>query len=303
MNKPVLVIMAAGMGSRYGGLKQIDTVDDENDKIIDFSVYDAKRAGFEKVIFIIKRENLELFREAIGNRAASAVDVEYVFQEMSDIPEGGKIYENRTKPYGTAHAVRSVRKTVNTPFAVINADDYYGPEAFKKVYDHLEKASGSGDHCMVGFRLGNTLTANGSVSRGICSVDDEGHLVDIVEHTKIIQTADGAAYIENGEEIPISADSITSMNMWGFTPDFLEDLDRAFVHFYEEELPRDPQKAECYLPFVVDDVIRSGKAKVKVLDSSDKWFGVTYREDKEYVRDQIKMLKKAGVYPVDLWKN
>ena len=304
MDKPVLVIMAAGMGSRYGGLKQIDTVDDENDKIIDFSIFDAKRAGFEKVIFIIKRENHELFKEAIGDAVSHHMEVEYVFQELTDIPEGEKVYPERTKPYGTAHAVRSVRSVVNGPFAVINADDFYGKEAFRKIYDHLSRLGDSkGDYCMVGFLLGNTLTENGSVSRGICSVDEKGNLVDITERTKIIRTDDGAAYTENGTDyIPISPDSITSMNIWGFSADFLEEIDRAFVKFYREELPKNTEKAECYLPFVVDDMIRNGKATVKVLQSSDKWFGVTYKEDKDHVREQIAQLKKDGVYPKVLWE-
>ena len=303
--KPVLVIMAAGMGSRYGGLKQIDTVDDENDKIIDFSIFDAKRAGFEKVIFIIKRENLEIFKEAIGDAVSGNIEVEYVFQELTDIPEGERVYPERTKPYGTAHAVRSVRNVVNGPFAVINADDFYGREAFQKIYEYLEKAQDeSGNYCMVGFKLGNTLTLNGSVSRGICSVDDNGDLVDITERTKIIKTQDGAAYTENDKDyIPISEDSVTSMNIWGFTADFLKEIDKAFTKFYKEELPNNIEKAECYLPFVVDGMIKSGRATVKVLTSSDKWFGVTYKEDKQYVKDQIGALKNAGVYPKHLWQD
>ena len=303
MDKPVLVIMAAGMGSRYGGLKQIDTVDDDNDKIIDFSIFDAKRAGFEKVIFIIKKENLEIFKEAIGDKVSKHIAVEYVFQDITDIPEGEPLYENRTKPYGTAHAVRSVRNVVNGPFAVINADDFYGREAFAKIYDWLTGMSDStGRYCMVGFKLGNTLTDNGSVSRGICSVDNNGELVDIEEYTKIIRTQDGAAYTENGTDyLPISADSVTSMNIWGFTRDFLDETDRAFIKFYKEELPENIEKAECYLPFVVDDMIKSGKATVKVLSSHDRWFGVTYKEDKQYVKEQISALKEAGVYPVKLW--
>ena len=301
--KPVLVIMAAGMGSRYGGLKQIDTVDDDGDKIIDFSIFDAKRAGFEKVIFIIKKENLDIFKEAVGDAVSKYIEVEYVFQELTDIPEGEKVYPDRVKPYGTAHAVRSVRNVVNGPFAVINADDFYGKEAFQKIYDHLEKVQDQkGNYCMVGFRLANTLTENGSVSRGICSVDDEGYLVDITEYTKIIKTDEGAAYTENGTDyLPISEDSVTSMNIWGFSADFLEEIDKAFTRFYKEELPNNIEKAECYLPFVVDGMIKKHTAKVTVLKSSDKWFGVTYKEDKQYVKDQIKALKDAGVYPRSLW--
>ena len=305
MNEPVLVIMAAGMGSRYGGLKQIDSVDDENDKIIDFSIFDARRAGFKKVIFIIKKENYELFKEAIGDAVSNHIEVEYVFQELTDIPEGERLYENRTKPYGTAHAVRSVRNVVHGPFAVINADDFYGREAFEKIYNYLVNTKGErGNYCMVGFKLGNTLTENGSVSRGICSVDDDGNLVDITERTKIISTEDGAAYTENDKDyIPISADTMTSMNIWGFNEDFLKEIDDAFVKFYKEELPLNIEKAECYLPFVVDRMIKSNRATVKVLSSSDKWFGVTYKEDKEYVKDKIAQLKSQGVYPKYLWQS
>ena len=305
MNEPVLVIMAAGMGSRYGGLKQIDSVDDENDKIIDFSIFDARRAGFKKVIFIIKKENYELFKEAIGDAVSNHIEVEYVFQELTDIPEGERLYENRTKPYGTAHAVRSVRNVVHGPFAVINADDFYGREAFEKIYNYLVNTKGErGNYCMVGFKLGNTLTENGSVSRGICSVDDNGNLVDITERTKIISTEDGAAYTENDKDyIPISANTMTSMNIWGFNEDFLKEIDDAFVKFYKEELPQNIEKAECYLPFVVDRMIKSNRATVKVLSSSDKWFGVTYKEDKEYVKDKIAQLKSQGVYPKYLWQS
>ncbi len=296
--------MAAGMGSRYGGLKQIDTVDEENDKIIDFSIYDAVRAGFEKVIFIIKRENLDLFKEAVGNAVSAHAAVEYAFQELTDIPEGEKLYPERTKPYGTAHAVRAARNLINGPFAVINADDFYGREAFKKIYDHLRSTKGQkGTYCMVGYRLGNTLTDNGSVSRGICTVDDDGNLADITERTSIIRTAGGAAYSENGTDyIPISPESVTSMNMWGFTADLLDEVDRAFTAFYRNELPKNIMKAECYLPFVVDEMIKSKRAEVKVLSSSDRWFGVTYKEDKEYVRSMIAGLKEEGVYPAKLWQ-
>lgn len=303
--KPVLVIMAAGMGSRYGGLKQIDTVDDENDRIIDFSIYDAVSAGFEKIIFIIKKENLEAFREAVGNVVSKRAQVEYVFQELTDIPEGAAMYPERTKPYGTAHAVRAARNVINGPFAVINADDFYGREAFSEIYDFLESAKNeNGNYCMVGYRLGNTLTGNGSVSRGICSVDADGYLKDITEYTKVIETDYGAAYTLNDTDyLNISADSITSMNMWGFTEDFLEELDKAFTKFYAEDLPKDPQKAECYLPMVVGGMIGSGRAKVRVLHSEDRWFGVTYREDKEYVRERIGELKAEGVYPKYLWED
>ena len=307
MDKPVLVIMAAGMGSRYGGLKQIDTVDDQGDKIIDFSIFDAKRAGFAKVIFIIKKENLEVFKEAIGDKVEKSIDVEYVFQDLSDVPKGEATYPDRVKPYGTAHAVRACRNVINGPFAVINADDFYGQQAFKKIYDFLSDeviSESAGKYCMVGFRLGNTLTDNGSVSRGICTVNEDGNLKDIIERTYIVKNEKGAAYSLDGGETftDIDVNSATSMNMWGFTKDFLAQLDSAFYDFYVNELPKNPEKAECYLPFVVDDMLKAGRATVKVLDSEDKWFGVTYKEDKDYVKQQIGALKDKGVYPKELWK-
>lgn len=305
MDKPVLVIMAAGMGSRYGGLKQIDPVDDEGDKIIDFSIYDAKRAGFEKVIFIIKKENEEDFRAAIGDKVANSIEVEYVFQELTDIPAGCSIPEGRVKPYGTAHAVLSCRNIINGPFAVINSDDFYGKETFKLIYDQLTAEQiddGKQHYCMVGFKLGNTLTDNGSVSRGICSLDENGMLADIVERTKIIKTENGAAFTEDGENYEdISTDSITSMNIWGFTKEFIKELEEAFDKFFRNDLPNNPLKGECYLPFVVNDLLKAGKADAKVLTTSDAWFGVTYQEDKPFVKASIKELKDKKVYPVDLW--
>ena len=203
----------------------------------------------------------------MGDAVSEHIEVEYVFQELTDIPEGERMYSGRVKPYGTAHAVRAVRKVVDGPFAVINADDFYGREAFERIYDFLENAgNGTGNYCMVGYKLGNTLTENGSVSRGICTVDEDGFLTDIKEYTRIVKTDDGAAYTTDGTEyLPISADSVTSMNIWGFTAEFLEELDKAFSRFYREELPKDPEKAECYLPFVVDDMIRAGRARVSVL--------------------------------------
>lgn len=301
MDKPVLVIMAAGMGSRYGGLKQIDPVDDEGDKIIDFSIYDAKRAGFEKVIFIIKKENEEDFKAAIGEKVSKNIEVEYVFQELTNIPEGKSIPEGRIKPYGTAHAVLSCKDVINGPFAVINSDDFYGKETFKLIYDQLtspQPEDGIMHYCMVGFKLGNTLTDNGSVSRGICSLDEKGNLKDIVERTKIIKTETGAAFTEDGENyINISTDSITSMNIWGFSKGFMAELEKAFEKFFDEEIPANPLKGECYLPFVVNDLLREGKADVKVLTTSDAWFGVTYQEDKPFVKASVKALKDAGVYP------
>ena len=295
------------MGSRYGGLKQIDPVDEEGDKIIDFSLYDAKRAGFEKAVFIIKRENEALFRECITDRVEGFMEVEFAFQELTDIPEGFEVPEGREKPFGTAHAVYACRNAVKgAPFAVINADDYYGVEAFQKLYDFLSTHEDDDKYryAMVGYSLGNTLTENGSVSRGCCSTDENGYLTDIVERTKIIRTETGAAYTEDDGATyqPISPESIVSMNLWGFTPSILKELENSIVEFFKNGIPSNPLKAECYLPMEVDKLLKEGKATVNVLTSADKWFGVTYKEDKPHVQASIKALKDAGVYPKNLWE-
>lgn len=304
MNAPTLVIMAAGMGSRYGGLKQIDPVDSYGNKIIDFSIYDAIRAGFKKVIFIIKRENLDDFKSCIGDIVKDHIEVEYVFQELTNIPEGFSVPADRVKPWGTAHAVLSAIDSVDGPFAVINADDFYGREAFMKIHDYLMTTSDDSvyRYAMVGYKLINTLTENGSVSRGVCSTDSEDFLTDIEEKTKIIRTETGAQFTDNDKDYEdISPDTIVSMNMWGFSKSFLAELKSAFKTFMEKEVPNNPLKAECYLPFVVDDLIKAGKATVKVLTSSDKWFGVTYKEDKPFVVESIQGLKDKGEYPEKLW--
>ena len=304
MNAPTLVIMAAGMGSRYGGLKQIDPVDNYGNKIIDFSIYDAVRAGFKKVIFIIKKENLQDFKTCIGDIVKDHIEVEYVFQELTNIPEGFSVPEGRVKPWGTAHAVLSCIDSVDGPFAVINADDFYGKEAFAKIHDYLTSTKDDEKYryAMVGYKLINTLTENGSVSRGVCSTDENGYLSDIEEKTKIIKTETGAAYTDNDTDyVDIAGDTIVSMNMWGFSKSFLGELKNAFKKFMENDVEGNPLKAECYLPFVVDDLIKADKATVKVLTSSDKWFGVTYKEDKPFVVESIQGLKDKGVYPEKLW--
>lgn len=304
MNAPTLVIMAAGMGSRYGGLKQIDPVDSLGNKIIDFSIFDAIRAGFKKVIFIIKKENLDDFKTCIGDIVKDHIEVEYCFQELTNIPEGFSVPEGRVKPWGTAHAVLSAIDSVDGPFAVINADDFYGKEAFSKIHDYLTSTEDDEKYryAMVGYKLINTLTENGSVSRGVCSTDEEGYLTDIEEKTKIIKTDTGAAFTDNDSDyIDIAPDTIVSMNMWGFSKSFLSELKSAFKSFMENDVDLNPLKAECYLPFVVDDLIKADKATVKVLTSSDKWFGVTYKEDKPFVVESIQALKDKGVYPDKLW--
>ena len=307
MKKPVLVIMAAGMGSRYGGLKQIDPIDGDGHIIMDFSVYDAVRAGFEKAIFIIKRENEQAFREAIGDRLSRFIQVSYVFQELDNIPEGFTVPEGRVKPWGTGHAVLSCIDEIDGPFVVINADDYYGVRAFQMAYDFLTDPKAedtAGRYMMVGYRLENTLTENGYVSRGVCVTDDEGYLRGINERTHIEKRGDGAAYTEDEgaswTELP--ADAAVSMNMWGFSADILEELKKRFVVFLEENLEKNPLKCEFFLPFVVDELLEEKKATVKVLKSADKWYGVTYKEDKPMVMAAVQNLKDQGLYPQKLWQ-
>lgn len=306
MKKPVLVILAAGMGSRYGGLKQIDPVDDKGNKIIDFSIYDARKAGFEKVVFIIKKENEQDFRSCIGDAVSRYMEVEYVFQDMEKVPEGFEIPEGRVKPWGTAHAILCCKEAVKEPFAVINADDFYGRSAFQTLYDYLTTHEDDElyRYAMVGYELGNTLTENGSVARGCCVTNDEGYLVTIAERTQIEKRPQGAAYSEDGgktyTDIPL--DTPVSMNMWGFTPSIMGELEKAVNRFFQEGVKSNPLKAECFLPIEVDKLLKDKKATVKVLSSKDKWFGVTYKEDKPFVMESIQKLKDAGIYPDKLWE-
>lgn len=305
MDKPVLVIMAAGMGSRYGGLKQIDPIDEHGHLIIDFSVYDAIKAGFEKVCFIIKKENEDCFRERIGNRIRDHIEIEYVYQSLDDLPEGYSVPEGRVKPWGTGHAVLSCRGKTNGPLAVINADDYYGRDAFSIIYDYLknEKDSEKYNYAMVGYIIENTLTENGHVARGVCSVDKDGNLDGITERTRIEKKGDGAAYTLDGgiTWIPIPKGTIVSMNMWGFTNSILNELDIRFRTFLDRSLGTNPLGAEFFLPSVVGELIGEGKATVRVLKSHDKWYGVTYKEDKEKVVRAIARMKAEGLYPDKLW--
>ncbi|NLE26415.1 MAG: nucleotidyltransferase [Clostridiaceae bacterium] len=305
MNKPVLVIMAAGMGSRFGGLKQIEPIDDKGHMIIDFSIYDAIKAGFGKIYFIIKKENEEVFREKIGNRVSPFVEVEYVYQDLNNLPEGYSVPLDRVKPWGTGHAVMSCMGKLDGPFAVINADDYYGRSAFSVIYNFLEKAVDyeKYNYAMVGYVIENTLTENGYVARGVCTTDDEGNLMGIKERTHIEKKNDGAAYTEDGGETwkPIPKGSIVSMNMWGFTKSILVELNNRFKSFLDENLINDPLKAEFFLPSVVGDILKEEKGKVQVLKSQDKWYGVTYKEDKERVMKAIAKFKKDGLYPEKLW--
>ena len=306
MNKPVLVIMAAGMGSRYGGLKQIDPVDGEGHIIMDFSMFDAKRAGFEKVIFIIKKENEADFKEAVGDRISKYMDVSYAFQELNNIPEGYEVPEGRVKPWGTAHAVLSCIDQIDGPFAVINADDYYGKEAFQLIYDYL--ASHQDDdkyrYTMVGYQLGNTVTDNGHVARGICSMNENGELIAIHERTRIEKRDGGIAFTEDDGRTwtAVPADTIVSMNMWGFTKSILKEIKEGFPAFLEKGLGENPMKCEYFLPTVVSDLLGEERATVAVLKSADKWYGVTYKEDKPVVVEAIQKMKDEGLYPKHLWE-
>ena len=307
MKKPVLVVMAAGMGSRYGGLKQIDPVDKEGHIIMDFSIFDAVKAGFEKVVFIIKKENEQDFRAAIGDRLSEKIKVSYVFQELTNLPEGYVVPEGRVKPWGTGHAIMSCMGEIDGPFVVINADDFYGSHAFQVAYDYLtthQDEEGIYRYMMVGYRLENTLTDNGHVARGVCEMDAQGYLADIHERTHIEKRGNGAAYTEDEGKtwIPISGDATVSMNMWGFSESILRELQSRFSAFLEENLEKNPLKCEYFLPFVVDELLKEGRATVAVEKSQDKWFGVTYKEDKPMVMAAIQNLKDQGVYPAHLWK-
>ncbi len=300
MKNPELVIMAAGMGSRYGGLKQIDKVDDEGHIIIDFSIYDAIRAGFRDFTFIIKKEIEKEFREVIdAHLEGKDISVRYVYQELDKLPEGYSVPEGRKKPWGTAHALLCCLGTVDAPFAVINADDYYGAHAFLKIYDFLKNTEDDGryHYAMVGYRIKNTVTEKGTVSRGVCSYEN-GMLTEIVERTKIGIRPDGTIYYtEDGVDTELDPETLVSMNLWGFTPSYLEECRKRFPRFLDENLPKNPERCEFFLPGVVSDLISEGLCDVRVLDNEDKWYGVTYKEDKAQVVEAFRQLKADGVYP------
>ena len=306
MKKPVLVIMAAGMGSRYGGLKQLDPVGNHGQLIIDYSIYDAHRAGFDTVIFVIKEENEADFRACIGDRVSRVMDVKYAFQRKDDLPEGYAVPPERTKPWGTAQAALAARHLVDGPFAIINADDYYGRSAYQKIYDYL-CAHPDGElyeYAMVGYLLRNTVTENGSVARGVCTVDGDGVLRGVVERTAIEKDGDNARFTEDGGATwtALPGDTTVSMNLWGFTRSFLDEALARFPAFLDKALAENPAKAEYFLPSVVEQLIGGGKARVRVLLSEDKWYGVTYREDKPAVVAAIAEKTKAGIYPDRLWE-
>lgn len=305
MKEPVLVIMAAGMGSRYGGLKQIDPVDDKGNLIIDFSIYDAWKAGFKKIIFIIKKEIEQEFKDRIGNRIADYLRVEYVYQELDRLPAGHLVPPGRKKPWGTGHAILCCMDKIDGPFAVINADDYYGKEAFKMIYEALTVIQDDSKYryTMVGYLLENTLTDHGYVARGVCETNGAGKLEGIQERTHIEKRGQEAAYTEDEGKtwITLSNQSTVSMNLWGFTNSIFEELNNRFQVFLEKEVLENPLKCEYFLPVVVGELLKINKAEVTVLRSKDKWYGVTYKEDKETVENAIKEFRARGLYPDRLW--
>ncbi len=306
MVKPVLVIMAAGMGSRYGGLKQIDPIDDKGQIIMDFSIFDAKEAGFEKVVFIIKKENLSLFRECVGDKVSKHMKVTYVFQETADLPKGYEVPADRVKPWGTGQAVLSCRDAVKGPFAVINADDYYGKEAFQLIYNYLLENEDDDKYryTMVGYQLKNTVTENGHVARGVCEIDSKGKLLEVNERVRIEKHAAGIEYSEDDGTswTSLDDDAVVSMNMWGFSRSMIDELEERFPAFLDVAIKENPLKAEFFLPSVITELLQEGKAEVEVLTSKDKWHGVTYKEDKPIVVAALQKMKDDGKYPDILYK-
>lgn len=301
MNQPTLVILAAGMGSRYGGMKQIDGVGNHGEPIIEFSIYDAKQAGFENVVLIIKREHEEAFKQALTNKLEGKINVRFAYQDMCNIPEGFTVPEGRVKPWGTTHALLACKGIVDGPFAIINADDFYGRDAYKVIYDFLTTEVKDNQYAMVGYPCINTLTDNGTVTRGLCQEDENKCLASIVEIQKIAKKDGHAVYEDNGEWKEISDTSLVSMNFWGFTPAIFKDMEEIFAKFLQEHLEENPLKCEHVIPTAVGTLVAENKCSVKMLSSKDAWFGVTYKEDKPNVMQKIQEMKDAGIYPDQLW--
>lgn len=301
MNQPTLVILAAGMGSRYGGMKQIDGVGNHGEPIIEFSIYDAKQAGFENVVLIIKREHEEAFKQALTNKLEGKINVRFAYQDMCNIPEGFTVPEGRVKPWGTTHALLACKGIVDGPFAIINADDFYGRDAYKVIYDFLTTEVKDNQYAMVGYPCINTLTDNGTVTRGLCQEDENKCLASIVEIQKIAKKDGHAVYEDNGEWKEISDNSLVSMNFWGFTPAIFKDMEEIFAKFLQEHLEENPLKCEHVIPTAVGTLVKEHKCSVKMLSSKDAWFGVTYKEDNPNVMQKIQEMKDAGIYPDQLW--
>ena len=301
--KPVLVVMAAGMGSRYGGLKQIDPVGSQGEAILDYSIYDAHQAGFDTVVIIIKEAIKQDFMETVGKRLEQApVEIRYAYQELEQLPEGFTVPEGRVKPWGTAHAVFCAKDAIDgAPFAVINADDYYGKAAFKVIYDALAATTDPHAYCMVGYELGKTVTENGSVARGVCQISEDGYLTEVIERTSIETYEGGIRFLENGVYTDLAPETTVSMNMWGFMPSFLDELEGRFSAYLKDALKTNPLKCEFFLPLPITQLIQEGKATFKVLSSPDRWFGVTYAADKPTVVNALKAMTAEGKYPDGLW--
>ncbi len=324
--EPTLIIMAAGMGSRYGGLKQIEKMTDTGEIILDFSLYDAMMAGFKRVIFVIREEHRDIFRELVDERAGKYLTVEYAYQKLTDIHEGESVPEGREKPWGTGHAIYACRHLIDGPFAVINADDYYGATGFASIYDYLTQHSQEGqpvmELCMAGYLLRNTITENGHVARGVCETDEKGYLTSITERTKIMRRPEGIAFAlpaaeaaasgdpdagraadENGDVWTVlPEDTLVSMNFWGLSGEMMEAVETGLASFFTDTVPGNPLKSEYMLPSIIDGMIRSGRARVRVIPCREKWCGVTYKEDKEEVRAELQSKKDKGFYPDRFWK-
>ena len=304
MSKPVLVIMAAGMGSRFGGMKQIEPLDAYGNIIMDFSMFDACRAGFEKAIIVIKEENEQQFREVIGNHLANHMEVSYAYQRLTDLPAGYTVPEGRIKPWGTGHAALSAMAQVDGSFAVINADDYYGVDAYRSIYDFL-CTNKPNENAMVGYLLKNAITENGSVARGVCVTDPKGYLVSVTERTRIERYGDGGlGFTEDGgvTYTPLQEDTIVSMNLWGFGSDMKNELRDQFPAFLDHAMKENPLKAEYFLPSVASAQLAGGRGTVRVIPTHETWYGVTYRADLASVKDAIQKMKSAGIYPERLWR-
>ncbi len=299
--QPTLLILAAGMGSRYGGLKQLDPMGPNGETVLDYSVYDAIRAGFGKVVFVIRRDFAEAFKAAVGDKFEDRIDVAYAFQDLNDLPEGFSVPDGREKPWGTAHAVRAARHEIDAPFAVINADDFYGKDAYAQLAAYFKQSTDEPElrTCMVGYRLENTLSEHGSVNRGLCRVE-HGSLQAVEEHTEIAKDGDGRIHGLNlaGDSVEIPAGAIVSMNFWGFTPALFPSLEALFIEFLEAH--GQEAKSECYIPTVIDTLIRSGQTDCAVIETSGSWFGVTYPDDKPFVQASIRGLIESGAYPTKL---
>lgn len=304
--EPTLIIMAAGMGSRYGGLKQVEKMTEAGEIILDFSLYDAMMAGFKRAVFVIREEHREIFRELVDERAGRFMEIEYAYQKLDDIPEGVEIPEGREKPWGTGHAIYACRNLIDGPFAVINADDYYGPGGFASIYDYLTEHS-DGEQmelCVAGYLLKNTITENGHVARGVCEADEAGYLTSITERTKIMRRPGGIAFTEDDGQTwtTLPEDTLVSMNFWGLSGKMIDAIADGIDAFFRDVVPGNPLKGEYLLPSIIDEQIHAGKARVKVIPCHEKWCGVTYKEDTEDVRNELQAKKDKGYYPEKLWK-